>query len=240
MTTVSNTSSAGSNAPVTAPKTQDANSNFMDFLKLLTTQLKNQDPTDPFDTKDITSQTAQLSTVQGINSLNTSMQNLLTAYSTAQTNSTVGYIGKRIESAGNSSVVQNGYGQLVYNLDAEADSAEITIKNAAGNTVYTGSAAKLSGRNVVYWAGNNSLNGNQEPDGVYTFSINAKDIAGNTVKATTYSSGTVTGVELTGTDGPVLELGNSTYTVPAASVIKIVEDPLAGVQPPAATNPSNS
>ncbi len=44
-----------------------------DFLKLLTAQLKNQDPTKPVDNDQLVSQLAQLSTVDGINRLNTTV-----------------------------------------------------------------------------------------------------------------------------------------------------------------------
>ena len=40
------------------------------FLKLLVTQMKNQDPLNPMDNAEITSQMAQLSTVTGIEKLN--------------------------------------------------------------------------------------------------------------------------------------------------------------------------
>jgi flagellar basal-body rod modification protein FlgD len=42
------------------------------FLKLLTTQLKNQDPMNPLENAELTSQLAQMSTVEGITKLNDS------------------------------------------------------------------------------------------------------------------------------------------------------------------------
>ena len=47
------------------------------FLKLLTTQLKNQDPLNPMDNAQMTSQLAQISTVDGIEKLNATLQKLL-------------------------------------------------------------------------------------------------------------------------------------------------------------------
>ena len=43
------------------------------FLKLLVTQLKNQDPLNPLENAEITSQMAQLSTVEGISKMNDSI-----------------------------------------------------------------------------------------------------------------------------------------------------------------------
>jgi flagellar basal-body rod modification protein FlgD len=47
------------------------------FLKLLTTQLKNQDPLNPMDNAQMTSQLAQISTVDGIEKLNATLQKLV-------------------------------------------------------------------------------------------------------------------------------------------------------------------
>ena len=47
------------------------------FLKLLTAQLKNQDPTAPMDNAQMTSQLAQISTVDGVERLNLTLQKLV-------------------------------------------------------------------------------------------------------------------------------------------------------------------
>jgi flagellar basal-body rod modification protein FlgD len=47
------------------------------FLKLLTTQLKNQDPMNPLENAELTSQLAQMSTVEGISKLNTTLSELV-------------------------------------------------------------------------------------------------------------------------------------------------------------------
>ena len=44
------------------------------FLKLLVTQLKNQDPLNPMDNAEVTTQMAQISTVSGIDKLNDTLQ----------------------------------------------------------------------------------------------------------------------------------------------------------------------
>jgi flagellar basal-body rod modification protein FlgD len=48
--------------------------NMQDFLKLMTTQLQNQDPMDPTSDSEYFAQIAQLGTVQGIDTLNNSSQ----------------------------------------------------------------------------------------------------------------------------------------------------------------------
>ena len=63
-----------------AAKTKSTTADAQDrFLKLLTTQLKNQDPLNPMDNAQMTSQLAQISTVDGIEKLNATLQKLLSS-----------------------------------------------------------------------------------------------------------------------------------------------------------------
>ena len=62
------------------PAPSDAAGSQDRFLKLLVTQLKNQDPLSPMDNAQLTSQIAQINTVSGIATLNTSVQTLSTQF----------------------------------------------------------------------------------------------------------------------------------------------------------------
>ena len=54
------------------------------FLKLLVTQLRNQDPLNPLDNAQMTSQLAQMSTVSGIEKLNTTLTGLVDSFGNSQ------------------------------------------------------------------------------------------------------------------------------------------------------------
>ena len=54
------------------------------FLKLLVTQMQNQDPLNPMDNAQVTSQMAQINTVSGIEKLNTTMQGIAAQFSQSQ------------------------------------------------------------------------------------------------------------------------------------------------------------
>ena len=56
-------------APSTAPAGGYAALGQRDFLRLLTTQLQQQDPTDPVDNKEMLAQMAQFSQLNGINDM---------------------------------------------------------------------------------------------------------------------------------------------------------------------------
>jgi flagellar basal-body rod modification protein FlgD len=65
--TAQTTTAASTSAATTAADTSQR------FLKLLVTQMQNQDPLNPTDNAQITSQMAQINTVEGISQLNTTM-----------------------------------------------------------------------------------------------------------------------------------------------------------------------
>src|SRR3954453_5197710 len=70
------------------------------FLKLLVTQMKNQDPLNPMDNAQVTTQLAQLSTVNGIKSLNTPMQSLASSLISAQGMQSAALIGRSVIAEG--------------------------------------------------------------------------------------------------------------------------------------------
>lgn len=165
------------------------------FLRLLTTQLKNQDPTQPLDTNQVTQQIATLSSVQQQVNTNSNLEKLLTASKQSQLTTAVSYIGKEVETPGNTGEVMSGQGAFAYSLASTALKANVTIKDAGGNTVFTGTGTTNAGRNIIVWDGTNSITGAHMPDGTYTLSVSATDTSGKAVAVTTASVGIVTSVQ---------------------------------------------
>src|SRR6187402_536779 len=66
------------------------------FLKLLVTQLNNQDPLNPLDNAQLTSQLAQMSTVSGIEKLNGAVQSLLAQSGSGQVLQSAALIGRTV------------------------------------------------------------------------------------------------------------------------------------------------
>lgn len=188
-------------ATATASKTDAAASqaqlgkdeNF--FLTMLTTQLKNQDPTSPMDTAQFTQQIAQYSGVQQQITTNANLEKLLAANKQSGVVTAVGYIGKEVETKGNTGMVVNGQGAFSYILPKAASSVKITLTDATGRTVFTGNGDIKSGRNIVVWDGVNSSTGQKEPDGTYKISIEASDTANLPMTAETRAVTLVSGVE---------------------------------------------
>lgn len=80
MTTVSGTSSITSTASSTTQASDKKSNDELDqadFLRLLTTQLQNQDPTNPIDGQEFMAQMAQFSTLNAIIEMKTSLDSLI-------------------------------------------------------------------------------------------------------------------------------------------------------------------
>ena len=80
MTTISSLLSTAANASSTSSASQKTTNDQLDqsdFLRLLTTQLQNQDPTKPLDGQEFTAQLAQFSTLNVMTDIKTSLDTLV-------------------------------------------------------------------------------------------------------------------------------------------------------------------
>lgn len=179
------------------------------FLKMLTTQLKNQDPTSPLDTNQFTQQIAQYSSVQQQVTTNSNLEKLLAASKQSSLTTAVGYIGKEVESKGDTGTVVGGQGAFSYILPKAAANVNITIKDATGFTVFSGKGDVKAGRNIVVWDGVNSATGVQEPDGLYTIAVTASDAANVAITAETRAVTLVSGVETDSNGNTLLTAGET-------------------------------
>ena len=198
--TPTSSSTAGSAAGVKATKD--------DFLKLLVTQMKYQDPMNPMDSAQMTSQIAQLNTVEGINQLNATVTSLQASLMASQSMQSASLIGKTILADGNSISLLNGSANLSMRLEGPAESVVVDVMNASGRIIKTTDlGANAAGIKSFTWDGSTN-EGSTAPNGQYTFQVNAKKL-NQAVAVTPLTQATVSGVELTSA-GPQLSLNNGT------------------------------
>ncbi len=177
------------------------------FLKLLTTQLNNQDPLNPLDNAQLTSQLAQMSTVSGVEKLNTTLQSLVDQSSSSQALQAAFLIGRTVLVPG-SQVALSAGATTPFGIDLQgaADSVKATVVDAAGNTVRTFDlGAQAQGVKALSWDGKNDA-GVQVADGAYTLKVSAS-AAGAAVTANALTLATVSSVAQSGT-GVTLNLSN--------------------------------
>lgn len=165
------------------------------FLKLLTTQLQNQDPTNPLDNAQLTTQLAQISTAQGMNDLNTTLTSLMGAYQSSQTLQAASLVGHQVMAEGSKIALSNSQGLGGVDLASAADAVTVTIQDASGNTVKTlNLGAQSAGQVGFSWDGTDAT-GNTVADGNYTFSVKAAS-NGSDVTATPLALSTVSSVSV--------------------------------------------
>jgi flagellar basal-body rod modification protein FlgD len=190
-----------------------------DFLKLLVSQLQNQDPMNPMDGTQFASQLAQFTSVEQLANINTSLQSSISAnqllnQSISNALSTT-VIGKEVRASGSTfNYSGTGVEKTGYTLPSAAVSAQVKILDAKGNVVRTINGTGVSAGDVdVQWDGLTDT-GTQAAAGAYTVQVTAADANGKAITATPYFYGTVTGVKFksTGTafvvDGEDVDLAN--------------------------------
>jgi flagellar basal-body rod modification protein FlgD len=191
----------------TAPSNsmQQLSGNFDTFLTLLTSQLKNQDPTSPMDTNQFTQQLVEYSQVEQQIDTNTNLNTLISQGASQNAAYATSYLGKNVTVSGGQGSLTNGQATWTYNLGAAASSALVTITNPSGVTVYNGQGPTAQGNNTITWDGTDN-NGNKLPDGTYTMSVAASDAAGNPITGTVSSTGQVSEIDMS-SGTPQLKIG---------------------------------
>ncbi len=188
-----------------------------DFMKLMISQLKNQDPLNPMDGTAFSAQLAQFSSLEQLTNLNTYMKQSLDANATLtqSINNTLitGLIGKDVKLSGGDIKV-NGQASITlgYNLPAEAKSAQIKIYNESGGLVKTIDGISTSaGSNKLSWDLSDD-NGNKLPNGKYKFEVDAVNLNGDSMTLDIFKIGTIDGVRFTD-QGTVLLVGGAQYSL---------------------------
>lgn len=199
MSTVDAVTSGTSTATTTKSAVQESEDRF---LKLLVTQMRNQDPLNPLDNAEVTSQMAQLSTVSGIEKLNTALQAMSSSFAASQSLQAAGMIGRSVLAPGSSLLLQGGAAAGGFELKQSVDHAVVTIKGAAGNVLASmDMGAQQSGNVMFQWDGLTS-SGSNAADGSYTFEVSATQ-GGQKVDVVNLALGRVGSVSL-GASGVML------------------------------------
>ena len=172
--------------------------NFDNFLKLLTTQLENQDPLSPLDATQFTEQLVQFTGVEQAIKTNDVLGQLVALVRADQVGRAVGYLGAEVEAAGQTVRLDaDGPATVRYRLDQSAAEVTISIYDEAGRLVGRQLGQASSGVHDLAWDGRDHT-GARLPEGLYRVEVSATSAAGAPVPVSTTIAGTVDGVELLG------------------------------------------
>lgn len=208
---VNQTSGTTSQAQSSASSLAKLSSDYTSFLKLLTAQLQNQDPLKPMDTKDFTQQLVQFAGVEQSIATNKNLENLITLQTASQNAAATSYIGRTVESIGDTQPLKDGKATWGYAFDGTPTQVQIFVKDKDGTIVYQTTGETGAGGQKFEWNGKD-MNGLDAPAGDYTISISAKDAANNNIKTSTSVNLVIDAVEMH-TEGAVLLSGKQVVNI---------------------------
>jgi flagellar basal-body rod modification protein FlgD len=174
------------------------------FLKLLVTQLRNQNPLDPQDNSEFVAQLAQFSTLEGITTLNTSVNSITGNYKSSQALQASSLVGRSV-------IVQTGTTQVdttksmtgSVTVPTGVSGVTVTITDKDGKTVKTlDLGSQKAGSTSFVWDGTKT-DGTKADPGNYTFKASTK-IDGKATDLVTYLPATVNSVTISQTGGELM------------------------------------
>ena len=192
------TAASASTATTTAASQSSQNAlssltdNYQTFLKMLTTQLQNQDPTSPMDSSQFTSELVQFAGVEQQINTNSNLTQLIQLAQGTSVLQSSQILGKHVQATSSQLSLQQGSGQVNFNAP-NAGPVLVAVSNSAGQNLYSTTLNATQGANSWTWNGQTAT-GTTMPDGAYTVSVNAVAADGSTSTLPFAVVGTATAV----------------------------------------------
>jgi len=146
-----------------------------DFLKLMVTQLNNQDPMSPMENGDFLGQIAQFSTVSGIGDLQTSFSEFASSISNDQALQAANLVGRRVSVPLQSGVLNPG-GSIDGELTLPASSPDVSIEitDQSGQLIKTISLGSQTAGPVPFSWDGSLADGSTAAPGTYNINAQAR------------------------------------------------------------------
>lgn len=191
---------------------------FNMFLKLLTTQMQNQDPLDPMDTSEYTNQLVQFSQVEQTLQQTGTLKDILARLTTDGMAQASGFIGREAQfSSPVSGLSASEPATWGYSAARPVASLVATITDAGGKVVDV-RPIEADGTGRFGWDGR-LANGVTAPAGAYTLALVGADASGVAVPVAITSIGQVDEVVAGGAG--VMNLGVNGVQLPASLLIRV-------------------
>ena len=187
-----------------------------DFLQLLVTQLRYQDPLSPIQNGEFIAQLAQFSSLEGIQSMNDKLgasinTDLLMAQSISNSMIT-SLIGKEVQIQTDQFKMADGEVSLGFMADTTAVSAKIEIFDETGALVFSENVAAVeAGNNSFVWDGT-SVTGEKISSGNFRVEVELRDGNDQSSSALTYLQGEVSAIKYV-SDGALIEVNGELHNV---------------------------
>jgi len=176
---VNNVSSTSSSPPPATRGSQELGKD--QFMRLMLTQLQNQDPTAPADNQQMIAQMAQFSTLELMQRTDRTMSALLMAQAASNQQQAIGLVGKDVVISAETIDFKAGgeSPQIQMQLPEKTSALDIVIVDESGKEVRRIKAgSQEAGPFAVTWDGRDD-SGKPVPDGKYSVKINAIGTGGD-------------------------------------------------------------
>ena len=190
---------------------------FNMFLKLLTTQMQNQDPLKPMDSAEYTQQLVQFSQVEQSIQQTGTLKDILAQLSSGNVSSAAGFIGKEAMFDTNVSGLTDS-NPAKWSWEGARDVASVTavVTDANGREVSRTSLPATGAAGDYSWDGTTS-SGGHAPAGSYSLELVAADASGAPVPVSIRSVGMVK--EVLAGNGGGITLGVNGSQMPMSSLL---------------------
>jgi len=201
-------------------KTKSTQLGQNEFLKLMITQLKNQDPFKPTDPTAFIGQLAQFSTVTGIQGMQQSVTDLATSLRSNQVLNGATLVGHDVLAPGTQAAIAAG-GTVSGSVDVPdgASAVQISVNDSSGALVRRFSIPADAGLSDFKWDGLDNT-GTAAPAGKYDFKILA-NLGGKATELSPLLTSRVASVTID-PNGGALTLNTSSGAVPIADVRRVL------------------
>ncbi len=165
------------------------------FLKLMLTQMKNQDPFKPQDPTAFVSQLAQFSTVNGVQGMQKDISSLVDALRSSQLLDGTSLVGRDVLSSADSATLADS-GQIRGAVEVPPGAYEVSlvVTDASGQTVRRMPLSNQEGTGSFSWDGTTDA-GSRAPAGLYRFDVIA-NVGGSAEQLETQIASRVSSVTL--------------------------------------------
>lgn len=202
-------------AASTAQKQTDVDFNL--FLKLLTTQMQNQDPLKPMDSTAYTQQLAQFTQVQQTVKQTSTLDDILAQLSTQSMTQASGFIGKTAQfDSAETGLSADRPAEWSYKASSVVNQLTTTITDASGRQI--SSATIPADQNGTYSWDGTMANGEKAPPGAYTLALKASTTTGASIPVAITTTGRVDEVV---SNGGAVTLGVNGAQIAMSKLIKL-------------------
>lgn len=232
-----------------APKPRDIKKTLGkdDFLKIMITQMKNQDPTSPFKAEQMATEIAQFTSVEQLQNVNQNLTKMSTQNRPLEQMAMTNMIGKMVTIDRERFPHQEGQPDLInFALPKNGSSVKVSIISEAGETVFQKDLGTQKAGDVSFTWDGIKTNTLAAKGGNYLYRVDAKDDRGQTIQINPKVRSKVIGVSFEGTE-PVFLVGDAKHqdkvTLKSISQIEIdsgAEPSRPMLQPHAEVNPNEN